>query len=181
MLVLGVIVSAIFSSLISLLKYIADPYEQLPSIVFWMMGSLATARFQDIGFAIPMAAGLAGLIAMRWRLNILSMGDDEAQALGVNVLFTKGLAIFSLPWPQPGRFVWRRHRLGRPGHTAYRPHARGQRQHRVDPHQSLDWRLLPRPCRQPRQNTDRSRDPSGNPHLLNRCPIFRLPVEKNKG
>ena len=96
MLVLGgVIVSAIFSSLISLLKYIADPYEQLPSIVFWMMGSLATARFQDILIsAIPMTIGMAGLIAMRWRLNILSMGDDEAQALGVNVLFTKGLAIF---------------------------------------------------------------------------------------
>ncbi|HPU00768.1 MAG: iron ABC transporter permease [Firmicutes bacterium] len=96
MLVLGgVIVSSIFSSLISLLKYIADPYEQLPSIVFWLMGSLATARFKDILIsAIPMIAGMAGLTAMRWRINILSMGDDEAQALGVNVLFAKGLAIF---------------------------------------------------------------------------------------
>lgn len=95
MLVLGgVIVSAIFSSLVSLLKYIADPYEQLPSIVFWLMGSLASARFLDIIIAsIPMSIGVLGLIAMRWRLNILSMGDSEAQALGVNIFFTKGLAI----------------------------------------------------------------------------------------
>jgi len=56
MLVLGgVIVSSIFSSLISFLKYVADPYNQLPTIVFWLMGSLATARFHDIAIAgIPM-------------------------------------------------------------------------------------------------------------------------------
>jgi len=95
MLVLGgVIVSAIFSSLVSLLKYIADPYEQLPSIVFWLMGSLASAEFQDILIsAIPMSIGIIGLIAIRWRLNILSMGDREAQALGVNIFLVKGLAI----------------------------------------------------------------------------------------
>ena len=96
MLVLGgVVVSAIFASLISLLKYMADPYEQLPSIVFWLMGSLASARFSDILFsAIPMMTGIFGLVAMRWRLNILSMGDQEAQALGVNITTTKGLSIF---------------------------------------------------------------------------------------
>jgi iron complex transport system permease protein len=95
MLVLGgVVVSSIFSSLVSLLKYIADPYEQLPSIVFWLMGSMASARFRDIAIsAIPMGVGMAGLVAMRWRLNILSMDDREAQALGVNVIFVKGLAI----------------------------------------------------------------------------------------
>ncbi len=95
MLVLGgVIVSAIFSSLVSLLKYIADPYEQLPSIVFWLMGSLASARYLDILISsVPMSIGVFGLLAMRWRLNILSMGDKEAQALGVNIFFTKGLAV----------------------------------------------------------------------------------------
>lgn len=95
MLVLGgVLVSSIFSSLVSLLKYIADPYEQLPSIVFWLMGSMAATRFRDIAVsAIPMIIGMAGLIAMRWRLNILSMDDKEAQALGVNIFFVKGLAI----------------------------------------------------------------------------------------
>jgi iron complex transport system permease protein len=95
MLVLGgVLVSSIFSSLVSLLKYIADPYEQLPSIVFWLMGSLAAARYRDIAVsAIPIWVGMAGLIAMRWRLNVLSMDDSEAQALGVNVVLVKGLAI----------------------------------------------------------------------------------------
>ncbi len=95
MLVLGgVIVGAIFSSLISLIKYMADPYEQLPSIVFWLMGSLASARFSEILVSlIPMAAGVTGLFAMRWRLNVLSMGDQEAQSLGVNIFVTKGLAI----------------------------------------------------------------------------------------
>ena len=96
MLVLGgVIVGAIFGSLISLIKYIADPYEQLPSIVFWLMGSLASARFSEILVSlIPMATGVTGLLAMRWRLNVLSMGDQEAQSLGVNIFVTKGLAIF---------------------------------------------------------------------------------------
>jgi iron complex transport system permease protein len=95
MLVLGgVVVSSIFSSLVSLLKYIADPYEQLPSIVFWLMGSMASARYKDIAIsAIPIWVGVAGLVAMRWRLNILSMDDKEAQALGVNIVFVKGLAI----------------------------------------------------------------------------------------
>jgi iron complex transport system permease protein len=96
MLVLGgVVVSSIFASLISLLKYLADPYDQLPSIVFWLMGSLATAQFSDILIsAIPMAIGVLGLLLMRWRLNVLSMGDVEARALGVNVMVSKSLAIF---------------------------------------------------------------------------------------
>jgi iron complex transport system permease protein len=96
MLVLGgVVVSAIFSSLIAFLKYIADPYVQLPSITFWLMGSLASARVTDIVVsAIPMSVGILGLIAMRWRLNVLSLGDTEARALGVNIFVAKGLAIF---------------------------------------------------------------------------------------
>jgi iron complex transport system permease protein len=96
MLVLGgVIVSSIFSSLISFAKYVADPYDQLPTIVFWLMGSLATARFHDIAVAgIPMVAGMAGLVAIRWRINVLSMGDKEARTLGINTSLTKGIIIF---------------------------------------------------------------------------------------
>lgn len=96
MLVLGgVVVSSIFAALISILKYIADPYDQLPSIVFWLMGSLASARFTDILIsAIPMSIGVLGLLAMRWRLNVLSLGDVEARALGVNIFLVKGTAIF---------------------------------------------------------------------------------------
>lgn len=96
MLVLGgVIVSSVFSALISLVKYVADPYEQLPTIVFWLMGSLASARYRDILIAgIPMVMGIAGIFAVRWRINVLSMGDKEAITLGVNTALVKGLLIF---------------------------------------------------------------------------------------
>lgn len=95
MLVLGgVIVSSVFSALISFIKYVADPYEQLPAIVFWLMGSLASARYQDIMVAgIPMLIGVAGLMAIRWRINVLSMGDREAQTLGINTTVSKGIVI----------------------------------------------------------------------------------------
>ncbi len=96
MLVLGgVIVSSVFSALLSFVKYVADPYEQLPAIVFWLMGSLASARYTDIFIAgIPMAIGIIGLLAIRWQLNVLSMGDREAHALGLNITLSKGLVIF---------------------------------------------------------------------------------------
>lgn len=95
MLVLGgVIVSSVFSALISFAKYVADPYNQLPAITFWLMGSLASARYQDIMVAgVPMAVGIAGLIAVRWRINVLSMGDREAHTLGLNTAVSKGIVI----------------------------------------------------------------------------------------
>lgn len=95
MLVLGgTIVSSIFTALISFIKYVADPYNQLPAIVFWLMGSLASPRYQDILFAcIPIGIGTIGLMAVRWRINVLSMGDKEAQALGINTKINKGIVI----------------------------------------------------------------------------------------
>jgi iron complex transport system permease protein len=97
MLVLGgVIVSSVFSALISFVKYVADPYEQLPSIVFWMMGSLATAGYGDIVLAGPLILiGALGLYGLRWKINVLSMGDKEALTLGVDTRLTKGIVIFS--------------------------------------------------------------------------------------
>lgn len=95
MLVLGgTIVSSVFAALISFAKYVADPYQELPSIVFWLMGSLATASFKDIAIAGgPMIVGIIGLIGIKWRINVLSMGDREAHALGVNLFVDKGLVI----------------------------------------------------------------------------------------
>jgi iron complex transport system permease protein len=95
MLVLGgTIVSSIFSALISFAKYVADPTDELPSIVFWLMGSLASARYQDILIAgIPMLLGILGLLAVRWRINVLSMGDKEAQTMGLNTRINKGIVI----------------------------------------------------------------------------------------
>ncbi len=82
----GVIIGSIFSALTSFAKYVADPYNQLPAIVYWLMGSLSRAQYQDIVTAgIPMILGSGGLIVLRWRMNALSMGDREAQTLGINV------------------------------------------------------------------------------------------------
>lgn len=96
MLVLGgTIVSSVFSALTSLIKYMADPYDQLPQIVFWLMGSLASASYKDIAIAgTPMLIGIVGLLFIRWRINILSMGEKEAKALGVNVRLLQGILVF---------------------------------------------------------------------------------------
>lgn len=82
----GVIVGSIFSALISFLKYVADPFDELPAIVFWLMGSLTRAEYSQILTAgIPMVLGSGGLMVIRWRLNVLAMGDKEAQSLGIRV------------------------------------------------------------------------------------------------
>ena len=95
MLVLGgVIVSSVFAALLSFVKYVSDPYDQLPKIVFWLMGSLASAGYRDIMIAgIPMVIGMTGLLAVRWQINVLSMGDREARTLGINTDVSKGLTI----------------------------------------------------------------------------------------
>lgn len=82
----GVIISGFFSSALSFLKYIADPIEILPAIVFWLMGSIATTEYSDIFMVlIPIVGCSAILLFIRWRFNILSLGDVEAKSLGINV------------------------------------------------------------------------------------------------
>lgn len=82
----GIIVGSIFTALISLVKYVADPYDALPEIVFWLMGSLSSVRSGDLPWVLlPMFAGALVLFLLRWRINVLSLGDEEAKALGVNV------------------------------------------------------------------------------------------------
>ena len=96
MLVLGgTVIQSIFSALLSLVKYIADAETQLPAITFWLMGSLASTKTSDIFVSmLPMLGGMLGLFAIRWRLNVLSMGDREAKTLGINVGLNK-LAVIS--------------------------------------------------------------------------------------
>lgn len=90
----GTIISSIFSALLSLLKYIADPYSQLPAITFWLMGSMASTKSSELFFcAIPMLIGIIGMLLFRWRLNVLSMGDREAKTLGLNVGVNKVIVI----------------------------------------------------------------------------------------
>jgi len=87
MLVLGGVISgALFSALLSLVKYLADPYNQLPAIVYWLMGNLSLAdRTTVLQASLPVGAGLALLLLSARHLNVLSMGDEEAAALGINV------------------------------------------------------------------------------------------------
>jgi iron complex transport system permease protein len=81
----GVVVGSLAGAAISLLKVVADPYDQLPAITFWLLGSLASIRKGDVLVALPLVlVGLVPLILLRWRINVLSLGDEEARALGVN-------------------------------------------------------------------------------------------------
>jgi iron complex transport system permease protein len=80
----GVVIGALAGAATSLLKVLADPYDQLPAITFWLLGSLASTTSGDILPALPaVALGLVPLFLLRWRINVLSLGDDEARALGV--------------------------------------------------------------------------------------------------
>ena len=80
----GVVVSALFSALVSLVTTLADPYTTLPSIVFWLMGSLTAASMQKVAVAlVPVAVGTAVILLLRWRINVLSLGDVEARSLGL--------------------------------------------------------------------------------------------------
>ena len=81
----GIMVSSLFQSGTSFIKLAADPNNQLPQITSWLMGSLSGARWREIGFvSLPMLAGLIPLLLLRWQLNVITMGDDEARAMGVN-------------------------------------------------------------------------------------------------
>lgn len=92
----GILVGTLFSSFISLLKYVADPYEKLPAITFWLLGGLARIEMSDIYIIlIPVIIGLVPLFLIRWRLNVMSFGDEEAQSLGVNTKLLRLLTIFS--------------------------------------------------------------------------------------
>lgn len=82
----GVVVGSLFGAGIAFAKYIADPYNQLPAITFWLLGSFSGVLPRDLAFALPLIAiGLAALVLMRWRIDLLALPDDEARALGVDV------------------------------------------------------------------------------------------------
>lgn len=90
----GVVISAIFSALISFMKFVADPMEKLPTITFWLMGSLSRANFEDMAIAlIPITIGAAGIMLIRWRVNVLSLGEREANTLGVNTGLCRAIII----------------------------------------------------------------------------------------
>ena len=92
----GIAIAALFTAFTSLIKYVADPYDKLPEITYWLMGSLATVNAGSVlMIIIPVIIGFTVLLMVRWRLNVLSMGDEEARALGVNTEKLRIIVIIS--------------------------------------------------------------------------------------
>jgi iron complex transport system permease protein len=92
----GIIIGALFSAATSLLKYVADPVNQMPSIVFWLLGSLNNASNKDIAVVGPIIlAGTLCLYLIRWRINLLTMGEEDARSLGVDTAMIRRLIILS--------------------------------------------------------------------------------------
>lgn len=91
----GILIGSIFSAATSLLKYIADTDDKLPAITFWLMGGLASTTKHEVRMAlIPILLGVIPLYLLRWRINVLALGEEEAQALGINTGRLKNVVIF---------------------------------------------------------------------------------------
>ena len=92
----GIMVSSLISSGTSLIKLVADPEDQLPAITYWLMGSLNGTSPADVWFALlPMAVGFLPLYLLRWRINLLTLGDEEARTIGVNARRLRTIVILS--------------------------------------------------------------------------------------
>ena len=90
----GMVVAAMFSAMIAIAKYAADPYSQLPEITFWLMGGLSgITGSRLLSTLLPFGVSLAALLLIRWRINVLSLGEEEALALGVNVRLIRGFVV----------------------------------------------------------------------------------------
>jgi len=82
----GVVIGTLLGSVVGLIKYLADPYNQLPAITFWLLGSLTGVTGADLWAILPaIAVGVIPLYLLRWRMNVMTLGDEEAQSLGVDV------------------------------------------------------------------------------------------------
>ena len=90
----GIMISSLAQAGTSFIKLIADPTNKLPSITYWLMGSLVGATNNELKFVIfPMLAGLIPLFILRWRINILTLGDEEAESIGVNARRVRAIVI----------------------------------------------------------------------------------------
>lgn len=92
----GMVISALFQAMVSLLKYVADPQDVLPQITFWLMGSLSGVGFEELALGTPfIIIGIVIIFLLRWKMNMLSLNEDESKSLGVNVKFVRLLVIIS--------------------------------------------------------------------------------------
>ena len=94
LLLAGMMISSLFSAGTSFVKLVADTQQQLPAITYWLMGSLSSIKDKDVVFlAIPVALGMIPLFFLRWRMNLLTVGEEEAQSMGVNTRRLRGAVI----------------------------------------------------------------------------------------
>lgn len=90
----GVVMGTLLGSGIALVKYLADPYNELPAITYWLLGSFAAITPRELAAAAPLAlAGLLPMLLLRWRINLLALPDDEARALGVDTRRLRTLVV----------------------------------------------------------------------------------------
>jgi iron complex transport system permease protein len=90
----GVAMGTLLGAAISLVKVFADPYNQLPAITFWLLGSLTAVTMPDLRAVLPaILIGLVPLYLLRWRMNLMTLGDEEARALGVETRLLRGVFI----------------------------------------------------------------------------------------
>jgi iron complex transport system permease protein len=92
----GILVSSVFTALITLTKYLADPMNAMQAITFWLLGSFASINPKDVKLsAIPILAGCVPLFLLRWRLNVLCLGEEEARTLGLNTRWLRLIVIIA--------------------------------------------------------------------------------------
>ncbi|MBR3772393.1 MAG: iron ABC transporter permease [Clostridium sp.] len=92
----GMVVSSLFQAFVSLAKYLADPQDKLPSITYWLMGSMSAASYHTLLLGGPfIVSGIVLIFVLRWRLNILSLNEDEAKSMGINLKFMRILIIIA--------------------------------------------------------------------------------------
>lgn len=94
LILIGMVVSSLFSAALSILKYVADPIDQLPKITYWLMGSMSNVRASDISISlIIFLIGVIPLFMLKWRLNLLTLSEAEARSIGENINFLRFVTI----------------------------------------------------------------------------------------
>lgn len=94
MVLAGIMISSLFNSGTSYIKLVADPNNILPVITYWLMGSIAGVTTQKLLWAaLPVVGGMFVLLVLRWKLNLLTMGEDEARSMGVNTKIMRAVIV----------------------------------------------------------------------------------------
>lgn len=94
LILIGMVASSMFQAMLSVLKFVADPVDQLPKITYWLMGSFSNVKMRDIPFCLLFfALGSVPLILMRWRMNLLSLSEYEAKSIGENIFVLRTITV----------------------------------------------------------------------------------------